>query len=248
MSENVPQPPHSCSVGQTIEMFSSTSTGLTTEEAAARLATEGRNVFPAHRGPTVFKIFLQQFLNPLIYVLIVASLVAILLNDFKDAFFIGIVLLVNAVIGTIQEYSAEKSAQALRAMTAPTAVVEREGRVLEVDAETLVSGDVVLLESGRKVPADLRLLSSNGLEVDESLLTGESIPVTKTHETVHAVETTLGDRKNMTFTGTLVTKGRAKGLVVATALKTELGKIAGSLLDGVSAKPPLLIRDRKSVV
>lgn len=171
-----------------------------------------------------------------------ASLVSILLGDFTDAFFIGLVLVVNALIGTIQEYGAEKSAQALRQMAAAKATVERAGEILEVDAETLVYGDIVLLESGKKIPADLRLLASHNLEVDESLLTGESVPVEKNHNVIHPQETILADRRNMVFTGTLVTKGRAKGVVVATGLKTELGKIADSLMAGVSAKPPLIIR------
>lgn len=232
-------------VDRVLADMDSSITGLTAQQAAKRLEQYGANVFPAHKSPTVFQIFLHQFLNPLIYILVAASLVSIALGDFTDAFFIGLVLLVNAVIGTIQEFGAEKSAQALREMTAAKAAVERDGEMYEVDAESLVLGDIVVLESGRKVPADLRLISSHALEVDESLLTGESLPVLKSHELVHSPETTLGDRKNMAFTGTLVTKGRAKGVVVATALQTELGKIADSLIDGVSAKPPLLIRMEK---
>lgn len=237
--------PYSLSLDQVLSGVASSRSGLSVEEAASRLTKFGRNVFPAHRGPTIFQIFFHQFLNPLIYILVAASFISILIGAFTDAFFIGVVLLVNAVIGTIQEYGAEKSAQALREMTAGKATVERGGEIYEVDAETLVSGDIVLLESGKKVPADLRLMTSHALEVDESLLTGESIPVVKSHELVHLVGATLGDRKNMAFTGTLVTKGRAKGVVVATALKTELGKIADSLIQGVSAKPPLLIRMEK---
>lgn len=236
---------YSLSIDQALKEFNSSTSGLTATEAGNRLKRYGANVFPAHRPPTVVHIFFHQFLNPLIYILVAASLVSIALGDFTDAFFIGLVLLVNAVIGTVQEFGAEKSAQALREMTAAKAAVEREGEILEIDAESLVPGDIVVLESGRKVPADLRLVSSHALEVDESLLTGESLPVLKLHDTVLSLDTTLGDRKNMAFTGTLVTKGRAKGVVVGTALQTELGKIADSLIDGVSAKPPLLIRMEK---
>ncbi len=235
----------SLSIDQALAQIGSSSSGLSALEAQNRLEKYGANVFPAHRPPSIFHIFFHQFLNPLIYILVAASVVSIVLGDFTDAFFIGLVLLVNAVIGTVQEFGAEKSAQALREMTAAKAAVERDGEILEIDAESLVPGDIVVLESGRKVPADLRLISSHALEVDESLLTGESIPVLKSHEPVLSLETTLGDRKNMAFTGTLVTKGRAKGVVVATALQTELGKIADSLIDGVSAKPPLLIRMEK---
>src|SRR5690606_29025742 len=122
----------------------------------------------------------------------------------------------------IQEYSAERSAQALRDMTEPSAMVERDGQVQEVDASELVPGDIVRLESGRKIPADLRLISAHGLEVDESLLTGESTSVEKSLEDTLPEDTPLGDRVNMAFTGTLVIKGRGRGLVVATEFKTEL--------------------------
>lgn len=243
--KNEISPPYSLTFHQVLSETASSLNGLSAEEAAHRLTKFGPNVFPTHRAPTILQIFLHQFLNPLIYILVAASFVSILIGDITDAFFIGLVLFANAVIGTIQEYGAEKSAQALREMTAAKAMVERNGEIFEVDTGTLVPGDIVLLESGRKVPADLRLISSLALEVDESLLTGESIPVVKSHELIHPAETTLGDRKNMAFTGTLVTKGRAKGVVVATALKTELGKIADSLIEGVSAKPPLLIRMEK---
>jgi len=234
--------PHSLEISEVLREFGSSASGLTADEAATRLARDGRNVFPVQAGATVLRIFLNQFINPLIYILLAASAVSLALGDFTDAFFIGVVLLINAVIGTLQEYSAEKSALALRHMAASMSIVERDGEILEIDAENLVPGDIVLLESGRKIPADLRLIASHALEVDESLLTGESLPVAKDHDLRLPTETTLADRKNMGFTGTLVTKGRAKGLVVTTGLKTELGKIAHSLVSGISAKPPLLIR------
>jgi magnesium-transporting ATPase (P-type) len=237
--------PHSLDTQQVLKELRTSPNGLSADEVQVRLRHYGRNVFPSHRQPTLFQIFFRQFLNPLIYILLIASFVSILLGDFTDTFFIGLVLVVNAIIGTIHEHGAERSAQSLREMAASKAVVERDGEVIEVDAETFVPGDIVLLESGRKVPADLRLISSHGLEIDESLLTGESLSVMKSHDILCSPETTLGDRKNMVFTGTLVTKGRAKGVVVSTALNTELGKIADSLLTGESAKPPLLIRMEK---
>lgn len=234
--------PHSQDIAQVLRDLATSPSGISSEEAAVRLARLGRNVFPSIRPSTIFEIFLHQFFNPLIYILLAASLVSILLGNVTDAAFIGIVLLVNAVIGTMQELGAERSAQALQKMTATKALVERGGEIFEVDAETLVVGDIVLLESGRKTPADIRLMGTHGLEIDESLLTGESLPVVKTHDFQSPLGAVISDRKNMAFMGTLVSKGRGKGIVVGTALNTELGKIADSLSTGVSAKPPLLIR------
>jgi magnesium-transporting ATPase (P-type) len=233
---------HNQDISGILQAHHSKLSGLSPTEASRRLTAYGRNVFPTRPPPHPIQIFFRQFLSPLIYVLLAASLLSLVLGDIEDAFFIAIVLLVNALIGTLQEMSAEKSTQALRKMSHTKAAVERDGEVLEVDAETLCVGDIVLLESGRKVPADLRLLSSHALEIDESLLTGESIPVEKSHDLILAPDTPLADRKNMAFTGTFVTKGRGKGLVVAIGLQTELGKIAGSLIEADVTRPPLLIR------
>jgi len=236
------QTSHSLDIDSAFQRYNSSPHGLTSDEAAARLEQYGRNELPTKPPQTLFEIFLHQFLNPLIYILLVAAGIAILLGDYTDAIFIGAVLLINAVIGTIQEYGAEQSALALRKMSASKALVERDDEIFEVDAETLVPGDLVLLESGKKVPADLRLIHTYSFEIDESLLTGESLPVTKDHTAALSENTPLADRINMAFTGSMVTRGRGRGLVAATGFKTELGKIAGSLSTGVSAKPPLLIR------
>lgn len=237
--------PHQLSIPDLYRELKTTEQGLDKPEALARAEIYGVNILPTSKSPTLIQLFLHQFLNPLIYILLAAAVVTILLGDYTDAIFIGLVLFVNAIIGTMQEFGAEKSAQALRLMAPSICTVERKGHVFEVNAETLVPGDMVLLESGRKVPADLRLVSSHLLEIDESLLTGESIAVSKDHNLILSEETVLADRKNMVFTGSLVTKGRAKGIVTSIALKTELGKIADSLISGESAKPPLLIRMEK---
>jgi Ca2+-transporting ATPase len=234
--------PHSSTPDELFSLFESQAAGLNRSEAERRLSRYGENVFPSTPPPSLIRIFFRQFLNPLIYVLLVAAVVALLLQDIKDAVFIGVILLLNAIIGTVQEFGAEKSAQALREMSAAHALVEREGEVFDVEATQVVPGDVVLLESGRKVPADLRLFSSHSLEIDESLLTGESLAVAKDHRSVLEVETALGDRMNVAFSGSLVTRGRARGLVVATGLRTELGKIAEAISGGSSGRPPLLIR------
>lgn len=236
---------HNKKIATLLQELKSTNRGINEGEAAKRLQVYGRNHLPAKAPPTLLQIFFYQFLNPLIYILGIAAFISIALGDHSDAFFIILVVIVNAVIGTFQEYSAEKSAQALREMAASKCMVERAGELFEVDAELLVPGDIVLLESGRKVPADLRLIDSHSLEIDESLLTGESEPVLKSHGDLLAPETVLADRKNMAFTGSLVTKGRGRGLVVATSFKTELGKIAASMTHGKDSKPPLLIRMEK---
>jgi Ca2+-transporting ATPase len=185
----------------------------------------------------VTSLFLRQFLSPLIYVLLIAALISLLLRETSDAVFISAVLLVNALIGTVQEYSAERSAEALRKLVTTYAHVLREGESFEVDAREIVPGDIVLLEDGFKVPADLRLLESNGLEIDESLLTGESLPVSKDPSAILALGVPLGDRRNMAFAGSLVTRGRGRGLVVATGLDTEVGHMASYLITGKETRP-----------
>jgi P-type Ca2+ transporter type 2C len=237
--------PHSTEIAEIFRELNTSERGLDKQEAKARLEIYGGNLLPTRKPPTILQLFLHQFLNPLIYILLVAAVVTIVIGEHTDAIFIGVVLSVNAIIGTIQEYGAEKSAQALRLMAASLCTVERNGKVFEVNAEFLVPGDVVLLESGKKVPADLRLISSHLLNIDESLLTGESMSVNKDHALILPKETVLADRKNMAFTGSIVIKGRAKGVVVTTGLKTELGKIADSIMSGQNAKPPLLIRMEK---
>jgi P-type E1-E2 ATPase len=164
------------------------------------------------------------------------------MRDWSDAGFILAVLVLNAVIGCAQEYGAEKSAQALRALTGSKAYVLRDGEDHELDATGVVPGDVVLLEAGSKVPADVRLISNGSVEVDESLLTGESLTVTKTSTAMLTSDAALGDRVNMAFAATLVTRGRAHGVVVATGLSTQIGRIASSLTAAETAKPPLLVR------
>jgi Ca2+-transporting ATPase len=216
--------------------------GLTVAEAGARLSRFGRNTLPRGAPPTLPAVFVAQFKSPLIYVLLLAALVSLLIREWADAGFIFAVLLINAAIGTYQEYGAERAAQALQKLVTVHARVLRAGETYEIDAEELVPGDIVLLEPGAKVAADLRLLTGRNLALDESLLTGESLPVVKDPDTRLAPETVLAERTNMAFAGTLVTTGRATGIVVATGLDTELGAIAASLVRKDLAKPPLLLR------
>ncbi|CAG0931785.1 hypothetical protein PLCT1_01897, partial [Planctomycetaceae bacterium] len=191
---------------------------------------------------TLLVMFLRQFLGPLIYVLLLAGVVSLVLGEFTDAGFIFGVLALNAVIGTSQEANAQRQAQALKSLSVARALVQREGDDMEISAAEVVPGDIVLLETGAKVPADLRLVSANNLEIDESLLTGESLTVDKNPLAGVAVQAAPGDRINMAFAGTLVTRGRGLGLAVTTGQSTELGAIANLVSARESTLPPLLQR------
>lgn len=216
--------------------------GLTHQEAAARLKQYGRNTLPQTKPPGIGIVFLRQFASPLIYILAAAAALSIAIQEWSDAGFISAVLMINAIIGAIQEYSAQRAASALRQLVTTRCRVLREGDADEINAEELVPGDIILLESGNKIPADVRLLECHDLEVDESLLTGESIAALKDANLVFEPDTTLGDRRNMAFAGTLVDRGRSLGVVVTTALDTELGRIAAAVLTKRPPKAPLLVR------
>ena len=205
--------------------------GLTTTEAARRLGEHGPNRLPEARTRGPLGRFLAHFNNVLIYVLLGAAVVTGALQHWVDTGVILAVVLANAVIGYLQEGKAEAAMAAIREMLAPRAAVLRDGRRATVDGANLVPGDVVLLEAGDKVPADLRLLEARGLAAQEAILTGESAPVEKGVEPV-APDAALGDRRSMLWSGTLVTQGTARGLVVATGQGTEIGRIGG-LLAGV---------------
>jgi Ca2+-transporting ATPase len=238
----VPAAPHARDAAELLEELAAPAGGLCQAEAEARLAHFGRNALPRGKPPSLPGIFLGQFKSPLIYVLLAAAVVSALLREWTDASFIFAVLLVNAVIGTFQEYAAERSAQALQGLVTAHARVLRDGDAHEIATEEVVPGDIVLLESGTKVPADLRLLEEHNLTVDESLLTGESLTVAKSARSGITAESMIGERINMAHAGTLVATGRGRGLVVATGLHTELGRIAASVLGSRPVKPPLLVR------
>jgi Ca2+-transporting ATPase len=229
-------------VEEVLASLDSSPNGLHHAEAAARLQHYGRNALPAAKPPGIVIVFLHQFTSPLIYMLLAAALVSLAIREWSDAGFICAVLLLNAVIGTAQEYSAQRAATALQRLVTTRSRVLREGDADVIDAEELVPGDIVLLESGERVPADMRLLASHDLEVDESLLTGESIAVFKRSDALPPPDSPSGDRVNMAFAGTLVNRGRARGVVTGTALNTELGRIASAVLGRPPAKAPLLVR------
>lgn len=189
--------------------------GLTEEEAAARLQNNGRNELEQERKKTVPEAFLEQLNDPLICVLLVAAFVSFLLKEYSDALIIAVVVVVNAAVGVIQEGKAQKALDALKQLTSPHAVVRRSGKIMEIPAAELVVGDVVILETGAQVPADLRLTKAWNLKVEESVLTGESVPVDKTEGAV--------------FMSTMVTGGRGEGVVTAIGMDTEIGKIASMI-------------------
>ena len=205
--------------------------GLTSSEAVERLAKHGPNRLPEVRTRGALRRFLAHFHNVLIYVLIGAAVITGAMQHWVDTGVILAVVLANAVIGFIQEGKAEAAMAAIRGMLAPRAAVLRDGQRVSVNGDTLVPGDVVLMEAGDKVPADLRILEARGLAAQEAILTGESVPVEKVTDPV-AAEAALGDRRSMLWSGTLVTQGTARGLVVATGAATEIGRIGG-LLAGV---------------
>jgi len=233
---------HARAIESVFRQLESCPEGLRQSEVEARRVRFGANRLPEPESAGLLQLFFSQFLSPLIYVLLAAAIVSLLLSEFADAGFITAVLLINAIIGTVQEYHAQRSAEALRSLVSARAVVVREGESFEVNAVDLVPGDMVLLEGGAKVPADIRLSHEYDLEVDESLLTGESLPVEKNARAMCADDTPLAERNNMLYSGTLVNRGRGRGLVIATGIHTQVGHLAQAMQRGDTAKPPLILR------
>ncbi|RMH09604.1 MAG: cation-transporting P-type ATPase, partial [Nitrospirae bacterium] len=200
------------------------SRGLTKKEAAQRLKRFGPNVLPLMRRHGPLMQFLLQFHHPLIYILLAAGLTTAWLGEWIDSSVIFGVVLVNAIVGFIQEYRAEQALQALTTLVKTEVTVLRDGQKHRISSAELVPGDVVFLESGDKVPADLRLVSVRDLQIDESALTGESVAVSKVDH-ILPQDTLMADRLNMAYSGTLVIRGRGLGIVVTTGAATELGRI-----------------------
>ncbi len=233
---------HKLSSDETIKKLKSSLEGLNDEEVKKRISEFGYNKLPDLQSKTLLQIFFRQFLSPLIYLLLIAGVIAFFVKDHKDAFFIFAVILLNAILGTWQEHKAESNASALRKMVKIKTRVKRNGKITSIDAVQLVPGDYVLLESGSKVPADIRLINVKDLQIEEALLTGESLASEKQTKPQEEENIPIGDRKNMAFAGTTVVKGRGEGIVVGTALQTELGLISQSLKDTENVNPPLIER------
>ena len=213
--------------------------GLSADEVARRLSTYGLNAIQEHRARSPWRMLLDQFTDFMILVLIAAAIISGMIGEPPDAIAIMVIVLLNGVIGFIQEYRAERAVAALKLLAAPNAKVLREGKPATIPASQLVPGDVVALEPGDGVPADMRLVETVQLKVEEAVLTGESVPVEKQARPLPEVELPLGDRLNMAYKGTLVTYGRGTGLVVGTGMHTELGKIATLLREEEEVKTPL---------
>ncbi|MEY9214529.1 HAD-IC family P-type ATPase [Thermobifida halotolerans] len=229
---------HAVDVPEAFAALDTAPEGLTDEEARRRLERHGPNALEETPPTSAAVVFLRQFASPVIAILLFAFVLTAVLGEWLDAAVIAVALLVNAVIGFVQERRAEQAVRALMSLSQPHAHVVRNGRRLEVESAALVPGDVVLVESGSRIPADIRLVEAHALEVDESLLTGESEPVTKSTEAV-APEVGLGDRLSVGHSGTMVASGRGTGVVYATGARTELGAIAGLIKGAPETATPL---------
>ena len=221
-------------------------TGLSLQDVDSRLAEYGPNILEEKKRLSPVIIFLEQFNDVMIWVLIAAALISgLLLGELVDAAVIGVILFLNAILGFVQTYKAERALEALKALAAPTATVIREGKELEIKSAKLVPGDVIILEAGDKIPADARLIEAASLQTLEAALTGESTPTNKITETLKEPHLPISERKNMVFTGTSIGRGRGKAVVIASGHNTEMGKIA-SLIESHEEPTPLQ-KELKSV-
>ena len=227
-------------LAEVVDCFNSSLSGLSSEEAQKRLAQYGPNELVAKEKISAWAIFLEQFKSFLIIILLVAVVLSVILGEAADAILIAVIVLFACGLGFIQEYRAEQAIEALKKMAAATASVLRDGKEIEIPAREVVLGDVILLRTGDRIPADARIIEAINLRTDEASLTGESVPVEKISDPLEGEEN-VGDRRNMVFTGTAVVYGRAKAIVTATGMATEFGRIAG-MLQEVKAEPtPLQI-------
>ena len=231
-------------IDEILKEFNTAQVGLTETEAKKRLNENGKNILPKENRDSIIKIFLRQFTSPIEIILVITVLISFFIGETLDALVITFIILVDVIMGTFQENKALKSAEALTNMLKIKAKVIRDNKEKEIDAEDLVVGDIILLESGTKISADARLIDCYNLQVDESILTGESISITKNTNTLPE-DTILAERKNMVYSGTSVMTGRAKAVVVAISINTEIGKIASVVAETKEEKSPLTIRMEK---
>lgn len=231
-----------CGISETVaKLMTDEENGLTVSEAQRRLMANGKNEMQTAKSKSFLQMYLQQLQDPLIYVLMAAVAVSLFLGEYWDAVIIATVVFTNALIGVIQEGKAQKALEALKKLSAPKAIVIREGIRQEIPTALLVSGDLVCLEAGNQVPADVRLVETNNLKIEESSLTGESVPIEKDALFLvdKQVEASLGDRRNMAYMSTVVTYGRGKGIVTATGMQTQIGQIAALIHETGEELTPL---------
>lgn len=229
---------HNLSITNALHEMGSTLQGISSNEATQRLSKYGNNELEEKEKKPAWYLFLHQFKDFMIVILMAAAVISGFAGDLTDTIIILVIVVLNAIVGFVQEYRAEKAMDALKKMASLNSVVFRDGNPTKISSALLVPGDVVLLEAGNAVPADLRLIETHGLRIDESALTGESVPVDKTIQELREEKIPLGDRINSAYKGTMITIGRGKGLVVATGMNTEIGKIA-SLLQVSDPTTPL---------
>ena len=229
MENHEQMPWHSKTIKEVLEKFNSSNDGLSDTEAEERLKNNGFNELRKKPRKTIAQMLLAQIIDPMVLILIVASIFSIILKQWTEGAVILFIVVLNAIIGVIQEKKAESSIEALKNMSAPTARVIRNGEESVVPARELVVGDIVIIDDGSMIPADMRLINSSNLKVQEAALTGESVPSEKDSDDILNKDTLLGDRSNMVYTSSMVTYGRGIGVVVATGMDTEVGNIANML-------------------
>lgn len=232
---------HSTEKEEVLEILKSNESGLDEKEVKLRQEKYGKNELPKGKTPSLTKIFIEQLLDPIVLLLVVAMIFSILIKENIDAIAIAFIILVDLILGTFQEWKANKNVEALTKLIEIRTKTLRSGKEIEVYSSNLVPGDIVLLSSGDKISADLRLIEVNNLTIDESVLTGESTSVSKTSSTINK-DVILAERKNMAYAGTSVLSGRGIGIVTATGLNTELGEIAKKVNTTKDTKSPLTIR------
>jgi Ca2+-transporting ATPase len=228
---------HRLKTGEVLKKLDSSEKGISKEDALERIKKHGYNQLRKKKGISPVKIFLSQFTSFLVIILILAVVFSFLIGEVLDATVILVVVIVNAIFGFVQEYRAEKAIEALKKLTTPETLVLREGKIQEIASRLLVPGDVVLIEEGTRIPADMRVIESVEMEIDEASLTGESRPVRKIVEAIG--EAGMADRKNIAYMGTLSTYGRGRGVVINTGMDTEMGKIAAMIEEVDDESTPL---------
>lgn len=222
-----------------------TNQGLTNKDVALRLKQYGKNVIPKKQKESVISIFLNEFKDPVVILLLFAILASIIAGEIIDAIAIMVILLIDAIMGTYQENKANNTAEALEKLVSVKTKVIREDKMSNIDASLITIGDIVMLESGDKISADLRILEAHNLTIDESILTGESMQVSKNSNPITQENVSLSEQSNMAFAGTTVVSGRARAVVVSVGINTEIGKIADSINKTIEEKSPLTIRVEK---
>ena len=213
--------------------------GLSSTEALRRLEKYGKNKLETKKKKTLFKQFLSQLKDVMIYILIIAAIISAFLGEISDALIILLVIIINAVIGVIQESKAEKALDALKELSTPKALVKRDGSLKEILSEDIIPGDIVIIDAGRYIPGDLRLIDTANLKIEESAFTGESVPSEKDASFLPDKEIPIGDQNNMAFMSTLATYGRGVGVIVGTGMNTEIGKIAKMIEQEENDETPL---------